>query len=176
VKLSEKREKQFWAAVDQRGDDQCWEWQRCTTGVGRYGAFRVSGKQRGTHRIAWELTHGPIPSGLWVLHHCDNPPCCNPSHLYLGTAADNAHDREKRNRSLTGEHHPNSGKVFTQPTPAQRARGERHGSSKLNENAVCEMRKLHSEGRLVADIARRFNVSWNTAAKVVKRENWRHVV
>lgn len=52
----------------------------------------------GTHVAAWEATHGPVPKGLWVLHHCDNPICCNPGHLFLGTAADNTQDSWRKGR------------------------------------------------------------------------------
>ncbi len=59
-----------------------------------------------THRIAWEEANGPIPEGLHVLHSCDNPPCCNVGHLFLGTAQDNADDKVAKGRQLQGERHP----------------------------------------------------------------------
>lgn len=88
----------FWAKVDRRGPDDCWEW---TAGCNRkgYGKFSLDGATRQSHRISWELANGQIPEGLCVLHRCDNPPCCNPAHLFLGTHADNHADR-----SLKGRH------------------------------------------------------------------------
>lgn len=86
----------FWEKV-WKSDDGCWEWTAYTDCFG-YGCFGIGREARsvGAHRISWELTYGTIPSGLWVLHRCDNPPCVRPDHLYLGTAADNSRDRYER--------------------------------------------------------------------------------
>lgn len=75
----------------------CIEWSRGTDRNG-YGVISVNGKNRYTHRYAWELAHGPIPDGLYVLHHCDNPPCGNTAHLFLGTDMDNMADRRAKGR------------------------------------------------------------------------------
>lgn len=87
----------FWSKVQKGGPDECWEWQAGRHKFG-HGKFRLPTGHIGSHRMAWQLTYGPIPPGMWVLHHCDNPPCCNPRHLYLGTAQDNTRDREVRGR------------------------------------------------------------------------------
>jgi hypothetical protein len=78
-----------------RDPAQCWEWQRSRSrqGYGRLGP-RVY-----AHRLAYEVFIGPIPDGLHVLHHCDNPPCCNPAHLWSGTVADNMRDRDAKGRN-----------------------------------------------------------------------------
>jgi hypothetical protein len=94
----------FWAKVA-RGAD-CWEWggARNTSGYGwfRFGPDRTP---TGAHRVAYELSNGPIPDGLAVLHRCDNPPCVNPAHLFLGTNQDNVTDKVNKGR------HPNSRQV-----------------------------------------------------------------
>lgn len=87
----------FWSKVDKSGE--CWLW-KSSRGPKGYGQFTV---KRGsnpvlTHRLAWELTSGPIEGGLFVLHRCDNPPCCNPEHLFLGTNADNVRDMMSKGR------------------------------------------------------------------------------
>lgn len=95
--------KRLWTKVDQRGPDECWPW----TGRWRvrdYGMLGRGSRNDGAvlaHRAAWEVTHGPVPEGLCVLHSCDNPPCCNPAHLFLGTQADNMRDMAAKRRGNT---------------------------------------------------------------------------
>ena len=79
----------FWPRV--RKGDGCWEWQGHRSSHG-YGKIGCGGKDIGTHRVAWELAHGPIPAGMHVCHRCDNPPCVRPDHLFLGTHSDNMRD------------------------------------------------------------------------------------
>jgi hypothetical protein len=98
-------ETRFWSKVDQRGPDECWEWtaSRNQFGYGQImlGAYGTGGKARPffAHRIAWELIHGPIETGLFVLHRCDNPPCVNPAHLFLGDQSDNMKDAHAKGRT-----------------------------------------------------------------------------
>lgn len=88
-------EKRFWARVDKSaGPDACWPWTGGTVAKEGYGIMSLGGRSRTASRISIELTQGhPVPKGLFVCHHCDNPPCCNPAHLYVGTNADNMDDR-----------------------------------------------------------------------------------
>jgi len=96
----------FWAKVDRRGLDECWEWQGSRTGRGRYGNVKVDSYTNApSHRVAWELTNGPVPEELCVCHRCDNPPCCNPAHLFLGTHQDNMIDKVAKGRQSRGEEH-----------------------------------------------------------------------
>jgi hypothetical protein len=87
----------FWDKVDKSDPAGCWPWKGARHAQG-YGAFRVGSKYHRSSRLAYELVKGHIQSGLDVLHKCDNPPCCNPDHLFLGTDKDNAADRRRKGR------------------------------------------------------------------------------
>lgn len=83
----------FWSKVDRKGPDDCWEWRGyCLKGHGR---FLYDGYVQYAHRVSWTLCVGEIPDEKCVLHKCNNKPCVNPSHLYIGDYQDNAIDRSK---------------------------------------------------------------------------------
>lgn len=97
----------FWLKVARSDDPSaCWLW----TGAlkQKYGRFRLFTDSTGkrvdaiAHRVAWELVNGPIPAGKVICHRCDNPPCCNPSHLFVGTMADNMRDMAQKGRGRSG--------------------------------------------------------------------------
>lgn len=90
-------EDRFWSKVKRGKEDDCWEWQGARFRQG-YGAF-TNKTTKYAHRMAYILTYGSIPEGMFILHKCDNPPCCNPKHLWLGTQADNVHDRYNKRHS-----------------------------------------------------------------------------
>ncbi len=98
-------EERLWARVDRSaGEQACWPW----TGAKKQGGYGKIGKggDEGwvlTHRVAWEMAHGRIPEGKVVCHTCDNPSCCNPGHLFIGTQADNLRDMRAKNRHCHGE-------------------------------------------------------------------------
>lgn len=95
----EKREQRFWSRVKKGAKDECWEWQGPTQKTFGYGWTWFDGSARNTHRVAWILTHGPIAAGLCVCHRCDNPKCCNPAHLFLGTKGENTLDMVAKGRN-----------------------------------------------------------------------------
>lgn len=149
----------LWNRVDQSaGADGCWPWTGAVTAFG-YGRLGDKSKRKTlvTHRVAWEAINGPIPEGLCVLHRCDNPPCCNPTHLFVGTRSDNAKDMMNKGRGTLSQH------KFT---------GERHGRARLTESKVAEMRALFAAGVSVSAIARQFNAARSTVDHVLKNETW----
>ena len=98
-------EERFWSKVKVGGKKDCWEWQASTTfkGYGRINIwFENYWKWQYAHRISWLINHGKIPKDKHVLHHCDNPSCVNPKHLWLGTHQDNIKDRDKKGRTRNG--------------------------------------------------------------------------
>ena len=121
-------EKRFWLKVDKRGPDECWEWTGSRLSDWEYGRIRDNGKNKATHRLSWELHNGEIPEGLLVCHHCDNPPCVNPKHLFLGGHSENQLDSFRKGRRKP-------------------LRGERNGGSKLSTYDVLGIRKLYRQGR-----------------------------
>lgn len=143
----------FWNKVDIQGPDECWPWNAGRNGRG-YGQFKLNGRARSAHRVAFELHHQRSPIGTAVCHTCDVKLCCNPAHLYDGSNAQNVADAVARGL------HP---------------RGERHGRSKLTEVQVTAMRRLFEEGATLANLARQFSVSDVTAGRICRRQIWRHI-
>lgn len=134
----------FWRHVEKT--DSCWLWTG-TMGTVGYGQISVEGRYVGTHRFSWELANGPIPSGLFVCHHCDNRRCVNPSHLFLGTHRDNMQDAARKGRTM---------------------HGEQHYAAKLTDAEVAEMRRLRTEeGVLHKDLAERFGVHQQHVEKIL---------
>jgi hypothetical protein len=104
--------KRFWSKVDKSG--ACWLWTGCVRRLNdnyKQPWFTVNKIGRRAYRVAWELTNGPIPPGLQVMHDCDNPVCVRPDHLRLGTQQENMRDMVSRGRSASGERHSQA--VFT---------------------------------------------------------------
>lgn len=98
-------ETRFWHKADVKTESECWEWKGNKNKTG-YGMLWISDKpavKKLAHRISWEIHNGEIPEGLGVLHKCDNPPCINPAHLFLGTFRDNMKDKLTKGRHARGE-------------------------------------------------------------------------
>ena len=147
----------FWQKV--RKTDGCWNWRAAQTRKG-YGHMSFGGKVVESHRVSWMLNVGPIPSGLWVLHRCDNPLCVRPDHLFLGTAKDNIQDAWKKGRMKRPPY------IY----------GEQCSWHQLKPAQVTEIRRRHSNGELNGDLAREFGVRHNVVWKVVNNRSWRYLL
>jgi len=172
----------FWAKVDKSGGpDVCWPWLGAKMTRTGYGQMEVDGRPVLTHRLAYELSTGVIPEGLWVLHSCDNRPCCNPAHLFLGTHTDNMRDCAAKGRN-GGKTHPermargdkNGARVHIE----RMTRGEAQHLARLTEADVRAIRTMYSMSprpsyRTIANV---FGVNPATIGSVIKRRTWVHVV
>jgi hypothetical protein len=103
--ISPKDEARFWPKLDKRGETECWLWLAGKNRVG-YGWFTIGRKNKLAHRIAWAIANSRDPGRLVVMHTCDNPPCCNPAHLRLGTIQENVADMVAKGRALQGTRSP----------------------------------------------------------------------
>lgn len=145
--ISDKVAERFWLLVDRRGPDECWLWLGARQAKG-YGRLCYRSALVPAHRLSFGLHFGPIPSGMLVCHRCDNPPCCNPAHLFLGTPRDNAQDMTRK---------------------------ERGGTTKLSAEVVAEMRRDCRRGLTLSEVARRNHIARSTARRAVYGVGWSHI-
>lgn len=144
----------LWLRIDVRGPDDCWPWKGHSNDREGRGRLLRNGHRILASRAAYEEAKGPIPPGLLICHACDNPPCCNPAHLFIGTHSDNLCDAyDKRRLSQQGVHNP---------------------FSKLDDTIVREIRR-QSKFKSLATIGRELGVDISTIWKIVHRVSWKHV-
>jgi hypothetical protein len=155
--------KKFWSKVNKNGPihpvhGQCWIWEGS---IGQYGYGQVGRRRKliGTHRYAWTISNGDIPKGMGVLHKCDNRPCVNPDHLFLGTFKDNMNDKVRKGRQAF-------------------LKGESNGRSVLTEESVKYIRSMYIKGHPLyggVALSKKFGVTETMISYVVKRKFWTHV-
>lgn len=150
--------RRFWSKVDRSG--QCWEWTAARNPAG-YGQFRVAllgskTQMQQAHRVAWVMACSDIPKGLHVCHHCDNPGCVRPEHLFLGTDADNCADMIRKGRKHI-------------------AVGAEHPRSKLSEAQVREILAMRRLGIPLREIAAIFGVSNQLVSAIATGIRWKHL-
>lgn len=143
----------FWQNVNVGEPGACWEWKLGRTSGG-YGKVKRNGRTLIAHRVASELANGESPGELQVCHRCDNRLCCNPGHLFLGTALDNNRDKAAKGRQ---------------------ARGETNGNAKLSTEQVREIRRRRSAGEKIVPLALEFGVAHTQISNLCRGQNWRHV-
>lgn len=179
----------FWRFVDKSGD--CWIWTG-SRAKGDYGSYFFQPEPRKTrrvsaHRTAYAIEHGEAPGGdRCVLHRCDNPPCVNPAHLFLGTHDDNMDDMTAKGRRPAGEahywcRHPEAilrGErhyMRRDPSKAARLRGEGNPQAKLTAGQIVEIRARVAAGAVQRRLAAEYGVSPATVCLVVSGKHWPHV-
>jgi hypothetical protein len=196
-------EQRFWKHVDRSGEpDACWPWIGGTSHNG-YGRFWLDGHTVPASHYAYEIGIGPVPPGMLVLHHCDNPPCCNPTHLFIGTQLDNVHDRDAKGRAAQGDAsgarlHPEKwsrgDRHWTRSRPDLKAkyivgdnnpshkhrdsrpRGENNAAAKLTWPQVREIRHLYASGNYTFKaLGKQFGVSAVNIRQIIRERTWREV-
>jgi len=146
---------EFWTHVDFLGD--CWMWTGSLNRAG-YGRLTFSGRSFTAHRCAYEFLLGAIPSGMFACHHCDEPPCVRPDHLFLGAAVDNTRDMIQKNRGAV-------------PPSA----GSANGHARLDELRVLEIRERFAAGETPGMLAATFGVSSSSINGIIRGSAWAHV-
>ncbi|HEX8653528.1 MAG TPA: HNH endonuclease signature motif containing protein [Pyrinomonadaceae bacterium] len=143
----------FWSKVELSSESNgCWLWRGRVLRSG-YGTAWKDGTYQYAHRIAYELKYGEIPEGMCVCHKCDNPPCCRPDHLFIGSQEENMHDMRRKGRNS----HP----------------------LKLTEQAVLEIRRRYADRKLVKvtmqQLGDEYGVYKGYISKIIHRQKWRHI-
>lgn len=148
----------FWSKVDKRSDNECWEWTgaRHVFGYGKISIRRSVCAE--AHRVSYQLHYGDIPTGMLVCHSCDNPPCVNPRHLWLGTESDNIRDAVAKGR------HRRTG-----------LQGEQHPNARLTEADIRFIREHCSKTHSMSELATMFNTTSGAICNIVKRRAWKHI-
>ena len=151
--LVDKDIARFWSYVDKKSPEECWQWMLSSDSRG-YGEIRLQNRLWRSSRVAYHLRHGSIPSGMHVLHKCDNPLCCNPDHLFAGTNFDNMQDMLKKGRGKNR---------FT----------KRPNVTRLTAEQVREIRKLHAAGSSSKVLGKTYRIDPKTVSRIVNRHTWK---
>lgn len=173
------RAERFWNKVCRTS--RCWLWTAAKLNGG-YGAFQDEGRTLRAHRVSWELAYGSIPCGIQVLHHCDNPACVRPDHLFLGTGKDNMKDRDTKGRQACGDRHgsrlhperrPRGVQHYSRARPDLVPRGDRSGQAKLTSVQVAHIRREYIPYKVsYTALAKKYGVHPETIGRIIRRENW----
>ncbi len=167
-------DQKFWAKVDKRGEDECWPWLGTIQSMG-YGTVTIARTPLLAHRVACAFDGRQPGSDQVVMHTCDNPPCCNPRHLVVGTQADNVADMHRKGRAVSGYDRAVRGDGHWARRHPEWTYGERNPAAKLTEAEVIEIRSRRQAGASLYRLAREFGVSRPMIGNIVARKNWTHV-
>ena len=164
----------LWGKIERRGPDDCWPYVFAREPTPRPLFWLKSlGRCVLAYRAVWAVEHGEDPSGL-VCHSCDNPICCNPAHLWVGTPKDNSQDCAKKGRQFL-QRHPDQARWRAPGITVNQAKGSRIAMSKLDERQVAAIKARFRAGGRTNEIARAFGVKSCTITHIRTGRTWRHV-
>jgi len=156
--MNNKNLKNFWKKVEIKDEDSCWIWKgkHCHNG---YGQLKINRKDKMAHRVSWIIHFGEIPEGMIVCHHCDNPECVNPKHLFIGTYKDNIADCIRKGRNKTSI-----------------LRGESNGSSKLKDSQIPIIRQKYSTGEYsLRKLGKEYGIGFEAIRRVIKHMSFKNI-
>lgn len=148
-----KPEQRFWDKVEKTKN--CWNWIGKIRSTDGYGVLSIDSKERRSHRLSWEMMNGKIPEGHVICHSCDNPKCVRPSHLFLGTQAENLTDMRNKGRNRFS------------------FKGSKHPHAKFSEREINVIRGIYLTQNITqSEIARRFNTSQQSINRIINRKRY----
>jgi len=165
------------SAIKYYNGTPCLNWTKSLDTSG-YGRLQINKKLIRAHRFAYETTYGKIPKGMCVCHHCDNPICCEPTHLFLGTQKDNMVDKYRKNRqSRIGAYNPATGNNHGSHTHPERvARGERQHLSKFTKEQIIKIRNEYDPIKNSSyKLAKKYDVYSSTILRIINKKTWKHI-
>jgi hypothetical protein len=157
-------ENRLWAKIEKRSPTECWPWLANKNNKG-YGMIRRGGSlpKALAHRVVFEISNGAIPEGLVVMHSCDNPACCNPDHLTIGTMLDNCRDMIAKGRKVVGWNPANKPPI---------RKGEEHGNAKLSE---VQAREIKASSEKTALLCEKYGVKRDVIKRIRSGRSWSHL-
>jgi hypothetical protein len=186
--LTQKQVERFLSRVAKGQANECWLWTRAKFTDG-YGAITIKKSTMRASRVAYFIATGIDPGDKLVCHRCDNPPCCNPAHLFLGDDSDNLMDASAKGllNTVAGDEHytrrrpdlmelRKGDRHWTHRKPERTSKGEKNGAARFTEQTVRLIRDTYTNGGISqSELARQFGVCSESIRKIILRKTWAHV-